>query len=132
MVVMIITLILCLIGNYVCFYLAAKNYKKNNKSGIFFLLGIVLSVVSAALLVNIIDENTRSAAVGNYDYYINGKKVSSSTFAATNNWLWGLLSAGIFIGSGFVLSTFVIKKHKGIDGNKQDKIDIDDNKETKE
>ena len=132
MVVMIITLILCLIGNYVCFYLAAKNYKKNNKSGIFFLLGIVLSVVSAALLVNIIDENTRSATVGNYDYYINGKKVSSSTFVATNNWLWGLLSAGIFIGSGFVLSTFVIKKHKGIDGNKQDKIDIDDNKETKE
>lgn len=107
---MVIALILCLIGNYICFYFTAKNYKKNNKSGLFFLLGIILSIVSAILLVNIIDNNTKSAAVGNYNYYINGKKVSRNAFAATNNWLWGFLFSGLFVGSGLFLSTFIIKK----------------------
>ena len=109
---MVIGLIICLIGNYICFYLAAKNYKKNNKSGLFFLLGIILSIISAILLVNVLDNNTNSVAMGNYDYYINGKKVSNNTFAASNKWLWGILSCGLFVGSGLVFSAIIIKKNK--------------------
>lgn len=116
---MIVVLILCLIGNYVCCYFAGKGYetekdlkKRKDKSNILFVTAVILSIISAVLLIKIIDSNSTGVGVAKYNYYINGKKVSSQTYAGTQNIFLGIIFFAAFFGSGMTLSANIIKRRK--------------------
>ena len=114
---MSIGLILCVIANYVCCYFAAQNYegkngtkKSNNKGNIFFVASIVLSILAAIFLIQVIDSGNNGAGVGRYTYYVNGKKVSSATYAASQNFGIGFFFFIILFGSGMAIAANIIKK----------------------
>ena len=114
---MVILLILCIIGNYVCCYFAAKTdqnetdlKKRKDKTNLLFVTSVVLSIIATVLLIRLIDSNSKGGAVGRYTYYINGKKVSSATYAASQNFAIGFLFFGFFFGTGMGLAGHIMKK----------------------
>ena len=114
---MIIVLLLCLIGNYVCCFLAAKIgeeekdlKKRKDKSNFFFVTSVVLSIIASILLIHIIDNNSKGVAVAKYNYYINGKKVSSASYAGFQNLFIGIMFFAVFFGTGMGLSGYIMKR----------------------
>ena len=112
-----IGLILCIIANYVCCYFAAINYEGKNgskeskdKGNLFFIASIVLSIIAAILLVKVIDNGNSGAAAGKYTYYVNGKKVSSASYAATQNFGIGFMFFVLLFGSSMSIAANIIKK----------------------
>ena len=116
---MVIGLILCLIGNYICCYFVTKVdetekdlKKRKNKSNVLFVTAVILSIIASVLLIKIIDSNSNGVGAAKYNYYINGKKVSSQTYAGTQNMFLGIMFFGAFFGSGMTLSANIIKRRK--------------------
>lgn len=116
---MVIGLILCIIANYVCCYFAAKYYeekdgtKKNRDIGnILFVASIILSIFAAVLFIKAIDSHNNGAAVGKYTYYVNGKKISSATYAASQNFGIGFMFFILLFGSGMAIAANIINKRK--------------------
>ena len=113
----VVGLILCIVANYVCCYFAAQNYegkngsnKTQNKANTFFVASIILSIIAAILLIQVIDSSNNGGAVGKYTYYVNGKKISSSTYAATQNFGIGFMFFILLFGSGMSIAANIIKK----------------------
>ena len=114
---MIALLILCIIGNYICCYFTTKIAeeekdlkKRKERSNVFFIIALVLSIISSVLLIRIIDSNNNGRAVGSSTYYVNGKKVASSTYAATQNFMIGFMFCILLFGTGMSISANIIKK----------------------
>ena len=110
-------LILCIVANYICCYFVFQNYegknaskKTQNKSKIFFVASIILSIIAAILLIQVIDSSNNGGAVGKYTYYVNGKKVSSSTFAATQNFAIGFMFFILLFGLSMSIAADIVKK----------------------
>ena len=110
-------LIVLIIANYVCCFLTAKYNEGDNKNknlgNIFFVVSIIIAIIAAVLLIKVIDSNNNGGAVGNYSYYINGKKVSSATYASTQNFGIGFMFFILLFGSGMAISANIVgKKNK--------------------
>ena len=129
---MVIVLILCIIANCVCCFFAAKIgegetdlKKRKDRSNLFFVASIILSIVASIILVNIIDSNSKGAGVAKYNYYVNGKKVSSATYGATQNFFIGFMFFVVLFGTGMGISANVVKrKNKVKTDNKNKKPNV--------
>ena len=85
--------------------------KKNKDMGNFlFVMSIILSIISSIFLIKVIDGSNNGAAVGKYTYYVNGKKVSSASYAATQNFGIGFMFFILLFGSGIAISANIINK----------------------
>ena len=116
---MVAGLILCVIANYVfCFFAAKigaekKDLKKSKTvSNAFFVAGLVCAVVAAILFVSLIGKGSRGAGVGRTVVYVNGHKVSSSTYAATKNFFIGFMFFLLLFGTGMAIPSAVFDKRK--------------------
>lgn len=116
---MVAGLILCVIANYVfCFFAAKigaekKDLKKSKTvSNAFFVAGLVCAVVAAILFVSLIGKGSRGAGVGRTEVYVNGHKVSSSTYAATMNFFIGFMFFLLLFGTGMAIPSAVFGKRR--------------------
>ena len=114
---MVIILILCIIGSYICCYLTFKTgeektdlKQRKEKSNVLFVTALILSILAAIISVKMIDNNGNSGAVGSSTYYVNGKKVSSSSYAASQNFMIGFMISIFLFGTGMAISANIIKK----------------------